>query len=304
MAAPGDVDDIGASRQRGQRRRVQQAGGLGGQRQGIDDDVADRQQRLQGAAAAAPAGDLQAQGGEHAADLAAHLAKAQHRHPVARRCHRPALPQALLLLGVVGGQAPGVAQHHRRHVLGNAQGLVGVDHARYLHGRGQVGHQQLFHPGGNRADPAQRRQARGQPGRKAPAQHHLGGCQRGIVQRAAVGLYTQAGGLAPQRVHQGRGQRGVYQQQDRGGRAHAASVARRRQCRYHRCDAGAARRTEAGQKADRRRTDGRKSGKSNHGPAAAGAKLPVGGWAARRGPAAPVGAGAQACAIVMRGDDC
>ena len=224
MATAGDVDQVGAAGQRGEGGGVEQLPGLGRQRQGVDDKFGLRQRRVQRPAAALPAGHRKAQRLQHPAAFTPHLAPAQHHHPRARRRHRQPAPLARRLLHLVARQPTHLVQCHQRHVLGDAQRLVGVDHPRHRHRRRQVGHQQFFNPRGHRADPAQRRQPPGQPGRKAPAQHHFHSRQRGRVERAAVGQQSELGRLRSDGGNQWRGHRRIGQQQDRGGGVHGPAV--------------------------------------------------------------------------------
>ncbi len=163
---------------------------------------------------AAVACDVETQRLQHPRHCAADTAHAEHADTAAQGADRLPRPLPELLLRFVGGQAASVAQGHQRDELGDAVGLLGIDDARHLHLRRQLRHQQLVDAGTDAAHPAQPRQALHHAVRKAPAEHHLDVCQRGVVHAGLVlqqrqsrvdGMHRLGKHLGGQRVGQEQG---------------------------------------------------------------------------------------------------
>ena len=103
VRAARDVDDVGAARHQRERAGVEDAFGLGGERQRADDDLARREQRPRTISAERrfQPRTTRPQRSSQARDLAAHRAGAEHADAMARDRQRLARPVALALLRLV-----------------------------------------------------------------------------------------------------------------------------------------------------------------------------------------------------------
>jgi hypothetical protein len=210
-----DVDDVGAARHARERARVEDAFGLGRQRQARRRRSRSARELLERfGRAPVPAANDEAAALEPGRDLAAHRAGAEHADAVARDRQRPARPVASALLRFVELERARMAQRHRDDELGDPRRLLAVDDSRDANVRRELGREQLLDPGRDRAHPATRGRRAGRPGGICQPRTTVDVGELGVAQRRAVFEQLEIGRAGADRLDEYRRRHRLGREQD------------------------------------------------------------------------------------------
>ena len=186
MAAPGRVHHIGAARKAGEQRGVEYPPGLAGERQQADQNVAAREERAEALRpvetfdsggpfrAAAPSGDRETQPRQRRRAGAPDLAHAHDADPaVAGVARRQLPPQRARLKRPVRAHPAMAVQHRERRIFHHLAGQRRVDEAHHRRRRQRRVGEDVVHPGAERKNHAQARQAPKHPRFGVPHQRRI-----------------------------------------------------------------------------------------------------------------------------------